>query len=164
MKTKGGLGTTRKRVVSFTNRPLYPRGKRLRYHSRAGWVGTWASLDVVVKREESHRCPWREINPSRLARGLLCSMNIIRWNQGEIFTGTYQVLLLQFLSYPPLLHGNSHIPGSIYCPGLGSPQTRTQNAITASLRDMQCNYGLFNIRTSGRRGYIMEVDSISFCR
>jgi hypothetical protein len=45
------LGTRRRRVVSFTPRPLYPQGKSPWYHWIGGWVGPRAFLDTVVKRK-----------------------------------------------------------------------------------------------------------------
>jgi hypothetical protein len=39
------------RVVSITSRPLYPRGKSLRYPLRGGSVGPRAGLDAVGRRK-----------------------------------------------------------------------------------------------------------------
>jgi hypothetical protein len=62
------LGTRWKRAVSFTPRPLYPRGKSPRYsldrrlgepQSRSGHSG--------CEYKNSHHCPFRELNPGRAA-------------------------------------------------------------------------------------------------
>jgi hypothetical protein len=45
------LGTSWRWVVSFTPRPLYPRGKSHSTHWIGGWVGPRAGLDDVEKRK-----------------------------------------------------------------------------------------------------------------
>jgi hypothetical protein len=58
------LGTRKRRVVSFTPRPLYPRKKAPGTHWIGGWVGPGAVLDAVVKRKIPN--PRRESNPRTL--------------------------------------------------------------------------------------------------
>jgi hypothetical protein len=60
------LGTSWRRMVSFTPRPLNPRGKSPRYHWIRGWVDPRAGLDDVEKRKFL-TLPGIEIRPPGLA-------------------------------------------------------------------------------------------------
>jgi hypothetical protein len=45
------LGTSWRRVVNFTPRPYYPRGKSTGTHWTGGWVDLRAGLDDLEKRK-----------------------------------------------------------------------------------------------------------------
>jgi hypothetical protein len=56
-------------VVSFTSRPLYPRGEAPGAHCLGGWVGRRSGLDAVAKKK-SIIAPAGKVNPGRLTRSL----------------------------------------------------------------------------------------------
>jgi hypothetical protein len=60
---------TRRRLVSFTPWPHYPRGKSPHTHSIGGWVGPRTGLDAVAKRNISSPC--RESNLGCTARSIV---------------------------------------------------------------------------------------------
>jgi hypothetical protein len=59
------LGTSWKSAVSFTPRPLYPRGRNPSTHWIGGWVDTRTSLDDVEKTKFLP-LPGLELRPLRL--------------------------------------------------------------------------------------------------
>jgi hypothetical protein len=73
--------------------------------------------------------------------------------------------LISFFPTAISRHGNIRNPGFIYCPGLVSPQTSTQDTITVALTAMQSTCGPFNICPSGSAwlllAYIMKLPSSS---
>jgi hypothetical protein len=67
-------------VVSFTPRPLYPQGKSPWFTSDRRLVGPRAGLNAVAKRKIPN--PFRESNPSRPARSLVCILTYcLHWSQ-----------------------------------------------------------------------------------
>jgi hypothetical protein len=58
------LGTSWRWVVSFTPRPLYPRGKSPGTHWMGCWVDPRAGLDDLEKRKFL-TLPWLELRPLR---------------------------------------------------------------------------------------------------
>jgi hypothetical protein len=68
------------------------------------------------------------------------NVNQIRYQAETIHENLPGIRITAFLiSFFPTaisLHGNIRIPGFIYCPGLVSPQTSTQDAITVPLTAM----------------------------
>jgi len=63
------LGNRWRWVVSFTLRPLYPRGKSSGAHWRGGWFGHRTGLDSGANKKSL--CPCRKLNPGRSARDLV---------------------------------------------------------------------------------------------
>jgi len=54
-----GLGTRWRWVVSFTSRPLYPKGKNP-WYPLGGWLGPRTALDIMVKRKIPNPMPGLE--------------------------------------------------------------------------------------------------------
>jgi hypothetical protein len=59
------LGTRGRWVVSYTPRPVYPRGKSLRYALDRGLSGLQSRSGRGGEEKTCHHCPWQELNPGR---------------------------------------------------------------------------------------------------
>jgi hypothetical protein len=91
------LATRLRWVVSFVLRPLYPRGRSLHYPLDRRLGGPKAGLNAVTKRKNLYHCPYRELNPDRPARSLVCTLtelSRLRWVLGTKIYVMYQVMSL----------------------------------------------------------------------
>jgi len=77
------LGTTWRRVVSFTPRPLYPRGRALGTHYRWGWIGCRGSLDSMTKRKNLI------IEPRSSSTSLVSILAVLSWIFSSACTNIY---------------------------------------------------------------------------
>jgi len=93
------LGTRWRWVVSFTPRPLYPKGRNPDTHWTGGWVGPIAGTDAEAKRKKSHLGPCRGLSPGRPASNSVSIMTELPRliNRGTGINSKFEIIHLRGL-------------------------------------------------------------------